>query len=387
MKRGSLKMRLPDGEEMSYGTGDEISAQIQVHDWNFFRKCAFYGDIGFGESFIDGDWGSKDLTKVIEWMLLNVENHPTLMGEHRKRKTVNFFKFFNRLGHLLRPNTLRGSRKNITSHYDLSNDFFKLFLDSTTTYSSAYFKDGAGSLEEAQLAKYNTLCKKLRLKSTDEVLEIGCGWGGFALYAAQNYGCKMTAITISQKQYEYTRKAIHDAGLSLRVDIQLKDYRHLHGRFDKILSIEMIEAVGDKFLKTFFKKLHQLLKPEGILALQMILSPDHRYESFKKNVDWIQKHIFPGSLLPSMGAIQKNMNRSGTLNLFDFEDITPSYVKTLLVWQENFNANLEKVHALGFDDAFIRKWNYYFCYCAGAFNMRNISVAQAVFSRYNNRQL
>ena len=197
----------------------------------------------------------------------------------------------------------------------------------------------------------------------------------------------MTGITISSQQYDYARVKIQEAGLSSKVQIKLKDYRHIGGIFDKIVSIEMIEAVGHKFLPAFFRILQQRLKKDGLLGLQMILSPDHRYRSFRKNVDWIQKHIFPGSLLPSMSAVQASISRTGSLNLFSFEDITPSYVKTLSIWQDNFNAHLDKVRVLGFDEAFIRKWNYYLSYCAAAFNMRNISVAQAIFTRPNNLQI
>lgn len=387
MQRGRLTMTLPDGEKIHYGQGDEVVASVHVKNWDFFRKCVFYGDIGFGEAYMHGDWETDNITHVIEWMLLNVEYHPTLMGDQQKRKAINFLQLFNRLGHVLRPNTVHGSRKNIIAHYDLSNDFFKLFLDPTMTYSSAYFKNDSQNLQEAQLNKYYELCKKLHLRPTDHVLEVGCGWGGFAIYAAKHYGCHVTGITISSQQYDYARAKIQEAGLSSKVQIKLKDYRHIGGIFDKIVSIEMIEAVGHKFLPAFFRILQQRLKKDGLLGLQMILSPDHRYRSFRKNVDWIQKHIFPGSLLPSMSAVQASISRTGSLNLFSFEDITPSYVKTLSIWQDNFNAHLDKVRVLGFDEAFIRKWNYYLSYCAAAFNMRNISVAQAIFTRPNNLQI
>lgn len=387
MKLGRLVITLPDGQRLIYGDGGEVQADIQIYNPVFFKKCVLYGDVGFGESFVDGDWDSSDVTKVIEWMILNVENHPTLMADKVKSTPVNFLSWINRIQHIFRDNSLIGSRKNIEEHYDLSNDFFKLFLDPGMTYSSAYFKNSTDTLEEAQITKYDALCRKLKLKPKDHVLEIGSGWGGLAVYAAQNYGCKVTTVTISKKQFEYAKKRIANEKLSDKISIELKDYRSIRGVYDKIISIEMIEAVGDKYLGVFFKQCHDLLKKDGLLGLQMILSPDHRYDSFRKNVDWIQKHIFPGSLLPSMSAIQSAIRSSGTMCLTDYEDMTPSYVKTLSIWKNKFNENLKEVRGLGFDESFIRKWNYYKSYCMAAFRMRNIFVAQAVFSRPNNLSL
>ncbi len=387
LKLGCLKMVLPDGTEVIYGQGQEIEADLRVVHPDFFKKCILYGDVGFGESYVDGDWETTDIAKVIEWMILNVENHPTLMADKKRSSPVNFLSWINRLQHILRDNTIHGSRRNIEDHYDLSNDFFGLFLDPTMTYSSAYFKNNRESLEEAQAQKYEALCRKLQIHSKDHVLEIGSGWGGFAIHAAKNFGCHVTTITISQKQFEYAKRKIKEAGLSHRIEIHLQDYRSTKGLYSKIVSIEMIEAVGHKHLKTFFQQCHQLLDRNGLLGLQMILSPDHRYDAFRTNVDWIQKHIFPGSLLPSMNTIQQSLRQTGTMTLLDYEDITPSYVKTLSLWKDRFNENAGKVRALGFDDSFVRKWNYYKAYCKAAFNMRNISVAQAVFTRPNNLSL
>jgi cyclopropane-fatty-acyl-phospholipid synthase len=229
------------------------------------------------------------------------------------------------------------------------------------------------------------LCQKLRLQATDHLLEIGSGWGGFAIYAAKNFGCRVTTVTISEQQFDYATRRIIQEGLSDKITVEFKDYRNIEGCFDKIVSIEMLEAVGHEYYETYFRKCHQLLKKEGVLVLQMILSPDNRYESFRKNMDWIQKHIFPGSLLPSMSIIQKAITRTGGLNLYHFEDIGPHYAATLDMWHANFNKNLDSVRSLGFDEHFIRKWNYYLSYCQAAFNTRNISVAQAVYSRPNTR--
>lgn len=387
MNRGRLSMSLPDGHKWTFGSSDDVEAQINVLDDAFFKRCVLFGDIGFAESYIDGQWKSDDISKVIQWMILNVENHPILMDDKEKKQPVNFFKIINKIYYALRANSIKGSRKNIQEHYDLSNDFFKLFLDPTMTYSAAYYKEHSDNLEAAQINKYKALCKKLKLKPRDKVLEIGSGWGGFAAYAAKTYGCHIDTVTISEEQFKFATERMTTEKLNDKVKVRLIDYRNLKGKFDKIVSIEMIEAVGHKYYKTFFAQCHNLLKKNGILALQMILAPDHRYKSFRKNPDFIQKHIFPGSLLPSIDVLQKNIRKTGTLALFDFEDMTPHYAKTLAEWGSNFNSNLEKVKELGFSSSFIRKWNYYFSYCEAAFYMRNISVAQAVFSRPNNLNL
>ncbi|MBF0504752.1 MAG: class I SAM-dependent methyltransferase [Candidatus Omnitrophica bacterium] len=388
MHLGRLVMVLPDGQILSYGHGHGgVHASIKIINNDFFKKCVLFGDVGFGESYVDGDWETDDIAKVIEWMIINVEDHPTLMADKPKRSPVNFLKIFNNMISFCRKNSLMGSKKNIGAHYDLGNEFYQLFLDPSLTYSSAYFKNMGQSLEDAQYQKYEELCRKLRLKKTDHVLEIGSGWGGFAIYAAKNFGCRVVTTTISQQQFDYASRRIALEGLSDKITIELKDYRKLKGKFDKIVSIEMLEAVGHDYYATYFSQCHRLLKKDGLLGLQMILSPDNRYESFRKNIDWIQKHIFPGSLLPSMAVIQRAINRTGDLNLYHFEDITPHYVRTLSIWRDNFNNNLDSIRPLGFNEEFIRKWNYYLSYCQAAFSTRNISVAQAVFSRPNNLTL
>lgn len=388
MQEGRLTVSLPGGRKYFYGQGLRgVTADISIHSRDFFKKCFWSGDVGFGEAYVQGDWDTTDITRVIEWMIDNVENHPTLMADQKRFSPVNWLGILNALGHLLRANTVYGSRKNISEHYDLGNEFFKLFLDPTMTYSSAYFQHPSQSLADAQRQKYDELCQKLRLKSTDKVLEIGGGWGGFAVYAAQNYGCQVTSITVSREQFDYATRRFFEEGLTKQCEMKLLDYRLVKGKFDKIVSIEMIEAVGDKFLEAFFQQCHNLLVKDGLLGLQMILSPDHRYESFRKNVDWIQKHIFPGSLLPSLSRITRALNRTGSLCLFDYEDMSAHYVRTLALWQENFNAKLSEVEKLGFDKMFVRKWNYYWSYCQAAFKTRNISVVQAIYSRPNNRIL
>ncbi|HEY2344173.1 MAG TPA: cyclopropane-fatty-acyl-phospholipid synthase family protein, partial [Chthoniobacteraceae bacterium] len=287
----------------------------------------------------------------------------------------------------LRPNSLRTSRRNIAEHYDLGNEFYRLWLDSTMTYSSGYFTSADQTLESAQRAKYEALCQKLRLRPSDQVLEIGCGWGGFSEHAARNYGCRITAVTISQEQLAFARERMRREGLDERVEIRLQDYRHIEGQFDKIVSIEMMEALGDRYLETYFAAIHRLLKRDGLVALQYITVPDCRHAELRRKTDFIQKHIFPGSLLLSIGRVNQAINRTGDLFLHHLEDLGLSYARTLRLWWEGFNARVEEVRQLGFDARFMRKWNYYFQYCEAAFAMRNISVIQACYTRPNNGTL
>jgi len=385
MDKGRMHLTLPDGGRIELGSGEgNVSANVTINDNEFFRQVILYGDIGFGEAYVDGLWDTDNITNVIKWFLLNVENNPVVSGNKTQAVMLNILKWFNKLSHLKRANSISGSQKNISEHYDLNNDFFASFLDPTMTYSSAYFYRDGMSLQEAQLAKYDRLCRQLHLKPTDHVLEIGSGWGGNAIYMARNYGCKVTSLTISAEQLKLARERVEEAGLSDKVSIQMKDYRVMEGQFDKIVSVEMLEAVGHKYLDIYFKKCHDLLKKNGILALQVITSPDSRYDSLRKGVDWIQKHIFPGSLLPSVAAINGAINRTGDLTMVDLKDLGLHYAQTLKLWFDQFNANLPTIKTLGFDDTFIRKWNYYFCYCEAAFATRNINVMQLVYSRPNN---
>ena len=388
MTAGCLRLELPDGEALMVGTpGAPASANIRVLDDAFFQKCVLFGDVGFGESYMDGDWETDSISRVIAWAVLNVENSPGMSGSKARAFALNLLKSYNRLLHLVRPNSVATSRRNIAEHYDLGNDFYRLWLDRTMTYSSAYFTESEQSLEGAQLAKYDALCRKLRLQPTDHVLEIGSGWGGFASHAVHTYGCRVTTVTISEAQYTYALDRFEHEGILDRVDIQLADYRTLTGQYDKIASIEMMEAIGDRYLETYFAKINELLKPCGLVGLQYITVPDARHNELKRGVDWIQKHIFPGSLLLSVGRVNQALNRTGDLFLHDLEDLGTSYARTLHAWWEHFNARLGGVRALGFDERFVRKWNYYLQYCEAAFATRNISVVQAVYTRPNNRTL
>ena len=387
MDKGRLELELPDGSCLTIGDGlDAVRAHIRICDPEFYQRCILYGDIGFGEAYVDGLWDTDDITAVISWALLNVDRAPGISGNKTQTLVLNILKWWNRRKYFKRANTLKGSRQNISDHYDLSNEFFRLFLDETMTYSSAYFRRDGMTLEEAQLAKYERLCQQLHLSRADHVLEIGSGWGFGAVYMARRYGCRVTSVTISAEQYHLATKRVKAEGLEDLIQIRLEDYRKLSGQFDKIVSVEMLEAVGHKYLDTYFSKCNELLKRDGVLALQVITCPDSRYESMRKGVDWIQKHIFPGSLLPSVSAINAAINRAGEMTLVDLKDLGLHYAATLKIWFLHFNSRLEQVKAMGFDDRFIRKWNYYLCYCEAAFRMRNIHVMQLIYTRPNNME-
>jgi cyclopropane-fatty-acyl-phospholipid synthase len=388
MTLGCLRLELPDGSRRVIGQpGALIEASIRIVRPGFFKRCVLYGDVGFGEAYVEGDWVTDNISRVISWCILNIENSPAMSGSRGRKLLINLLGWRNRLLHLLRPNSLRTSRRNISEHYDLGNDFYRQFLDPTMTYSAALFEAPGQSLEAAQIAKYDRLCRKLQLRPDDHVLEIGSGWGGFSRHAVTKYGCRIMTVTISEQQFQYTRDLFQREGLAGQAEVRLMDYRRLTGRFDKIVSIEMLEAVGDAYLETYFARCHRLLKKDGLLGLQMITCADDRYNSLRRNVDWIQKHIFPGSLLLSVHRVNEALRRTGNLFLHDLADLGRDYAETLRRWRAAFNQNEAGVRTLGFDERFIRKWNYYLSYCEAAFAMRNISVVQAVYTRANNLTL
>jgi cyclopropane-fatty-acyl-phospholipid synthase len=281
----------------------------------------------------------------------------------------------------MRRNTLAGSRRNIAAHYDLGNDFFSVFLDETLAYSCAIFPGSESSLHEASVAKFDRICQKLELNPADHVLEIGSGWGGFALHAAKKYGCHITATTISKKQYEFTGKRVEEAGLGTRIRVLMQDYRQLQGAYDKIVSVEMIEAVGYRYFDAYFSKCSGLLKPAGMMLLQAIVFPDQQYNRYRKSVDFIQEYIFPGGCLPSIGAICRSIGNSTDLRISHLEDITPHYARTLAHWRQRLLERAEQVRELGFSEEFIRTWEYYFCYCEGGFSERAIGDVQILLAK------
>lgn len=382
MRCGALTMTLPDGQSVRFGDGSNprgagygLDARMRIVREDFFRRCALHGDIGLAEGYMAGDWETDDLAEVVSWFILNAAVEP------RRMKTVD------RIRHLLRRNNPRNSRRNIAAHYDLSNDFFAAFLDPSMTYSSALFDDPARTLEEAQQAKFERLCGLLELKEGDRVLEIGGGWGAFSRYAARRYGCHVTTITISREQFAWAEELRRREGLEPRIDLQLADYRVVRGRFDKIVSIEMIEAVGHQYFDTFFARCSDLLEPNGLVALQAIVCPEARYERLRRGVDFIQKHIFPGGMIPSVGALLASVQRSTDFTLRNLGDFGDSYARTLALWAERFEENLDRIRAQGFDETFVRKWRYYFLYCMAAFRMRHVSVVQLLLTRPNNHAL
>ena len=377
---------MPDGTRGVYGgRGEGVQAQIRIEREEFFKRCVLFGPIGFAEGYMAGEWTTNDLTSVIAWFILNANEAEAL--QTRRSMGTGFFNLLNTINrafHRKRHNSRAMSKENIREHYDLSNDFFKLWLDSSMTYSSAYFEKADESLETAQIRKYDKLCRRLHLAPADSVLEIGSGWGGFSMHAARNFGCKVTTVTISQQQYDEASRRICEAGLSDKIQLLLCDYRDLRGQFDKIASIEMLEAVGDRYVDGYFAKIDSLLRPHGLVGLQAILCPDRQFPILRDGVDFIQKHIFPGSLLMCNARIGEALAACGDLNLFEYEDMAPHYALTLRRWRETFEARLPEVRALGFDDEFIRKWRYYLCYCEAAFGTRHITVAQMVYSRPDN---
>jgi cyclopropane-fatty-acyl-phospholipid synthase len=386
LRRGHLAITLPDGTPLHFGgLGAKPAATIHLHDEAFFRRCVLHGPIGFGESHTAGEWTTPDLTAVIAFFILNADD-TSAMQTRRSRGTgpFNLLAAANRLLHLRRPNSRRTSRANISEHYDLSNDFFALWLDPSMTYSSAIFDHPEEPLEQAQSRKYERLCRQLHLAPTDRILEIGTGWGGFAIHAARHHGCHVTTTTISQQQFDEAARRIDAAGLGHRIELLLRDYRDLHGSFDKIVSIEMLEAVGDRYLDGYFASVDRLLAPHGLVGLQAILCPDRQYPILRDGVDFIQKHIFPGSLLMSNARISRALNAAGDLNLLDHHDLGPHYALTLRRWREVFEQKLDAVRALGLPETFIRKWRYYLAYCEAAFGTRHITVAQIILTRPDN---
>ena len=388
MSCGRLRMVLPDGSEKIFGGNEkDPRAEIQVKDSNFFRACVLGGPVGFGEAYMDGLWETDDLVAVIAWFIRNADESSVMEGSGKTDWRIGLMNLAHKVAHVLRPNSLRTSRRNIAEHYDLSNEFFALWLDPTMTYSAGYWDNPGMTLEQSQMRKYDVLCRKLRLLPSDHVLEIGSGWGGFSMHAAKNFGCRVTTVTISQAQFDEASRRIASAGLAGRIDLRLQDYRQLTGQFDKIASIEMLEAVGDKYLDGYFSQCHRLLKRKGLLGLQYITCPDAQYAVLRRGVDFIQRHIFPGSLLNSIGRVNQALNKTGDLFLHDLDDMGPYYARTLHVWRENFHRALDEVRAQRFDETFIRKWDYYLAYCEAAFASRHISVVQAIYTRADNETL
>lgn len=365
----------------SFGHDDGITATITVHDPRFYGEIAFGGSIGAGEAYMLGYWTADNLTDVIRLMVVNQSVMDSLEGGYQWL-TKPLLKVL----HWLNSNTTEGSRKNIAAHYDLGNDMFALFLDPTMMYSSAIFNAETTTLQAASELKLKTICDKLDLQATDHVIEIGTGWGGLAIYAAQHYGCKVTTTTISQQQYTLAKSRVEAAGLQDRITLLLEDYRHLTGSYDKLVSIEMIEAVGHQFYDTYFAKVSSLLKPTGLGLIQAITIADQRFDSAKQSVDFIQRYIFPGSNIPSNTAMLTSITKVSDLRLYDLEDIGPHYATTLRMWRENFFAQLPQVRKLGYSEEFIKMWEFYLCYCEGGFAERALGDVHLLLAKPENRR-
>ncbi|MGE0442771.1 MAG: class I SAM-dependent methyltransferase [Gemmatimonadales bacterium] len=374
LTHGHLQIREPD-RVLSAGNPAAAPLVIDVHDPRFHEAVAFGGSVGAGEAYAQGWWSADDLTGVVRLMLRNRE---TLDG--LETGTASISGLVRRLIHTLNANSRRGARRNIRAHYDLGNDFFRLFLDETLTYSCALFERPDVTLADASLAKYDRIAELLDLQPDDHLLEIGTGWGGFAIRAAGRYGCRVTTTTISREQFALARERVRAAGLADRVTVLGQDYRDLSGRFDKLASIEMIEAIGPGQYRRFFEQGAALLRPGGRAAIQAITIADEHYERASREVDFIKRYIFPGSCLPSRAALAEAASGTG-LDLVRADEIGVHYAETLRRWRVNLLANREPILALGFDERFIRLWEFYLCYCEGGFLERAIGTAQLSYGR------
>lgn len=378
LKQGELILN--DGSEQHiFGIKDDRMPKaivITVYDRDFYTSILLSGDLGLGEAYIKGCWACEDLTGLVELFICNRE-----YLEGRLLGMTWFTKPLQLLQRFMRRNTVEGSRRNIEAHYDLGNELFKTFLDDTMMYSCGIFKDQTTTLQEASEAKLERICQKLLLKPGDHVLEIGTGWGGFALYAATHYGCRVTTTTISKEQHAYATQRVREAGLEDKVTLLFEDYRELQGKYDKLVSIEMIEAIGHQYFDIYFKKCTDLLKSEGMMLLQSITIADQRYHTARRSVDYIQRYIFPGGCLPSVAALSDAIGRKTDMRIFHLEDIGPHYANTLHIWRERFFANIEKVKQLGYPERFIRMWQYYLCYCEGGFRQQAIGTVQLLLTK------
>jgi len=375
LTEGRLSLR-EDDSGVTFGPGGGLSATIVVHDQSFYADLALGGSVGAAESYMRGAWDADDLTALLRLMLRNRAALDAMEGG-----LARLTEPLRRAAHALRRNSRSGSRRNIAAHYDLGNDFFRLMLDESMMYSCALFERAGMTLAEAQHAKLDRICRTLALGPSDHVLEVGTGWGGLAIHAAGRYGCRVTTTTISPSQYEMARERVRAAGLEDRVTLLLEDYRDLDGRYDKLVSIEMIEAIGHRQYGEFFHCAAQRLERRGRMLLQSITIADHRYARARDEVDFIKRYVFPGACIPSVSALATAMAESSDLRILSFEDIGPHYATTLAQWRANFHGNLGRVRALGLPQSFVRLWEFYLCYCEAGFAEGQLGDAQILFER------
>ncbi len=364
----------------NYQSSDKVT--VKIYSSEFYVFLGSGGVTGVAEAYMAGYWSADNLVLLLQIILKNKDILLSL--DTGLAKLINPI---NKIIHWSKQNTLKGSKKNILAHYDLSNEFYKLWLDPSMTYSCGYFSDHSVSLEEASKEKIDRICRKLKLNENDHVLEIGTGWGSFSIYAAKNYGCRITTVTISDAQFEYASNLIKKYGLESKIKIKNQDYRQIKGKFDKIVSIEMIEAVGYQFIPEYFSKISSLLKQDGFVAIQGITYNDQNFEKYKGSVDFIKKYIFPGSCLISMAQISDVIKNYTDLAIVDMEDITKHYAETLNRWKNNFMGVIPEVQAMGFSEAFIRMWEFYFVFCEAGFKERNIGDVQIIFSKSGARNI
>lgn len=366
------RLTLADAAEtIQFGDLSDLNVNVRIVNPSFFRRAILGGTLSVADSYLRGDWDCDDLTALFRLFL---RNRQAAVGLNKGISRIAGW--VQRIYHELRSNSRSGSRNNIHAHYDLGNEFFRLWLDDTMAYSSGYFPRPDSTLREASVEKFDRVCRKLDLRPRDHLLEIGTGWGGFAIHAAQNYGCRITSTTISIEQYELAKARIEAAGVGGRIEVVLKDYRDLTGQFDKLVSIEMIEAVGYRYFDTYFRKCGELLKPDGSFVLQAIVMPERDYAEYLRSVDFIQRYVFPGGCLASVGAMLDSAGRTTDLRFVNCEDFGPHYAETLRRWRCRFSGQLDEVRALGYPERFLRLWHYYLCYCEAAFEERYTGVVQ-----------
>jgi len=371
---GSIQIEFSDGYiENIMAKKPGPKAMLKINKPNAAKEIIQGGSVAFAESYINKDISTDNLTNLIHYCALNNDQAESTFNISILKKIVH------KIFHYKNKNTKNQAKRNISFHYDLGNKFYEYWLDKTMTYSSAIFNNKSIELEAAQNNKYKKLAELSAIKNGDQILEIGCGWGGFAEFIGNNYDCNLTAVTISKEQYEYTKKRIFDANLSHKIEVLLCDYRNITGKFDKIVSIEMFEAVGKQYWNTFFKKIENILKPKGSISLQLITIDDNIYDVYKTNPDFIQKYIFPGGMLPSDKILKKLINKT-SLKINSIDSFSKDYAKTLNIWNKEFNKKWDKIEKLGFDENFKLLWNYYLSYCEGGFLSKNIDLKQIKLS-------
>jgi cyclopropane-fatty-acyl-phospholipid synthase len=377
-----IRYEFGEGSSKDHGElSTDLYAEMHIHDASCYADILSGGSIGAAEAFITGDWSSPDLSKVMRVLVRNMDILDQMEGG-----LASLSKPLLKWVHMLNENSEKGSRRNIAAHYDLGNEFFQLFLDPTMMYSAGIFPADSATMQEASEYKLKCICEKLQLSSEDRVVEVGTGWGGFAIYAAKNYGCHITTTTISEQQYSMAKQRVEAAGLSDKITLLKQDYRELDGKFDKLVSIEMIEAVGWEYYETFFKTCSSLLKDNGVMLIQAITIEDQRYETAKRDVDFIKQFIFPGSCIPSINALSTASMKASDMRMIHLSDFAQHYARTLNNWAVKLGENLEEIYQLGYSEDFIRMWRFYLSYCEGGFAERAIGVSHLVFAKPLHRE-